>query len=326
MSDAGGSSRGKKTFSIDSILSTDTCESPEVIKPLWDTRDPEVLRRAYLGFLPLVTPDVQLLTLGGQVNRTLPNPTLLGQLQAWYQLSQTRQQLQYGDIEQQLMYGRALERYHAYRDSRDQDTKPTPPSSAPETSSTPPVISPTSTATTAVDKDSPEPGAEESDFFHEDEDYKLSSSQGEGCVPSTDGCGHTDKQRKKKTRTVFSRSQVFQLESTFDMKRYLSSSERAGLAASLNLTETQVKIWFQNRRNKWKRQITSELENANMGHVPSRLLRVPNLFYRDLQRVSTPDVGDRTKQLGFPHLSESLYFTRGFHPYSYALSKPSTDV
>ena len=52
-------------------------------------------------------------------------------------------------------------------------------------------------------------------------------------------------QRKKKTRTVFSRSQVFQLESTFDMKRYLSSSERAGLASSLHLTETQVKIWFQ---------------------------------------------------------------------------------
>ena len=46
--------------------------------------------------------------------------------------------------------------------------------------------------------------------------------------------------RKKKTRTVFTRSQVFQLESTFDMKRYLSSSERAGLAASLHLTETQV--------------------------------------------------------------------------------------
>ncbi|ELU04136.1 hypothetical protein CAPTEDRAFT_80758, partial [Capitella teleta] len=70
--------------------------------------------------------------------------------------------------------------------------------------------------------------------------------------------------RKKKTRTVFSRSQVFQLESTFDMKRYLSSSERAGLAASLHLTETQVKIWFQNRRNKWKRQLAADIEAANM--------------------------------------------------------------
>lgn len=52
--------------------------------------------------------------------------------------------------------------------------------------------------------------------------------------------GNLVNKRKKKTRTVFTRSQVFQLESTFDMKRYLSSSERAGLAASLHLTETQV--------------------------------------------------------------------------------------
>ncbi|ESO01383.1 hypothetical protein HELRODRAFT_148580, partial [Helobdella robusta] len=60
---------------------------------------------------------------------------------------------------------------------------------------------------------------------------------------------------KKKTRTVFSRSQVAQLESMFVAKRYLSSAERSNLALTLKLTETQVKIWFQNRRNKWKRQI-----------------------------------------------------------------------
>lgn len=68
------------------------------------------------------------------------------------------------------------------------------------------------------------------------------------------------KAKKKKTRTVFSRSQVYQLEAAFDMKRYLSSAERAGLAASLNLSETQIKIWFQNRRNKWKRQINGEMD------------------------------------------------------------------
>lgn len=84
--------------------------------------------------------------------------------------------------------------------------------------------------------------------------------------------------RKKKTRTVFSRSQVFQLESTFDVKRYLSSSERAGLAASLHLTETQVKIWFQNRRNKWKRQLAADLEAAHIPNSTQRIVRVPILY------------------------------------------------
>jgi len=92
-------------------------------------------------------------------------------------------------------------------------------------------------------------------------------------VDKEDGLGQDDDdeddagKKRKKTRTVFSRHQVFQLESVFDVKRYLSSSERAGLATSLRLTETQVKIWFQNRRNKWKRQLATEVEAANIAHV-----------------------------------------------------------
>nr|XP_023025973.1 homeobox protein HMX3-like [Leptinotarsa decemlineata] len=112
---------------------------------------------------------------------------------------------------------------------------------------------------------------EESDYDN-DKDKKMQSS-------SLSPASSLSNKRKKKTRTVFSRSQVFQLESTFDMKRYLSSSERAGLAASLHLTETQVKIWFQNRRNKWKRQLAAELEAANMAHAAQRLVRVPILYH-----------------------------------------------
>ncbi|NXW46429.1 HMX2 protein, partial [Nyctiprogne leucopyga] len=116
--------------------------------------------------------------------------------------------------------------------------------------------------------------------------------------PSSPPCG--DRQRdggdrqagtaKKKTRTVFSRSQVYQLESTFDMKRYLSSSERACLASSLQLTETQVKTWFQNRRNKWKRQLSAELEAANMAHASAQTLVGMPLVFRDnsLLRVPVP--------------------------------------
>ena len=52
--------------------------------------------------------------------------------------------------------------------------------------------------------------------------------------------------RKKKTRTVFSRTQIYQLETTFDRKRYLSSADRANLAQGLRLTEQQVKVSREN--------------------------------------------------------------------------------
>lgn len=118
--------------------------------------------------------------------------------------------------------------------------------------------------------------------------------------------------RKKKTRTVFSRSQVFQLESMFDMKRYLSSSERAGLAASLHLTETQVKIWFQNRRNKWKRQLAAELEAANMAHVTQRMVRVPILYHNSGSSSSTGETN--------PQYSMSL---SSLHPLYFSPNYPS---
>lgn len=120
----------------------------------------------------------------------------------------------------------------------------------------------------------------------DDEDQEIIEEDDMGGDGPSEGSSSQDEngqaKRKKKTRTVFSRAQVFQLESTFDLKRYLSSSERAGLAASLRLTETQVKIWFQNRRNKWKRQLAAELEAANMAnmaHAAQRLVRVPVLYH-----------------------------------------------
>uniref|UniRef100_A0A3P9KN93 Homeobox domain-containing protein n=1 Tax=Oryzias latipes TaxID=8090 RepID=A0A3P9KN93_ORYLA len=124
------------------------------------------------------------------------------------------------------------------------------------------------------------------DREEEEEDARSSGVSGEDIYTDT---GEVKAVRKKKTRTVFSRSQVFQLESTFDMKRYLSSSERAGLAASLQLTETQVKIWFQNRRNKWKRQITADMEagGALVPFAAHRVVRVPVLYREDASASSS---------------------------------------
>ncbi|XP_028310030.1 H6 family homeobox 4 [Gouania willdenowi] len=126
---------------------------------------------------------------------------------------------------------------------------------------------------------------------------------------------------KKKTRTIFSKRQIFQLESTFDMKRYLSSAERACLASSLQLTETQVKIWFQNRRNKLKRQISTEIDGpvsdfsesgkpVVVGQLPA-LYKDSNLLGRCLVPMPLPVMypGSSTPYLCFSNASKyfSLY-------------------
>ena len=151
----------------------------------------------------------------------------------------------------------------------------------------------------------------EIDDDHEMEEEDGNILDGRGSANEGRNSPGSCQARKKKTRTVFSRSQVFQLESTFDMKRYLSSSERAGLANSLHLSEQQVKIWFQNRRNKWKRQLAAELETANMVQAAhaQRTIRVPILYHDNAARLAMhPDA--QAPPYGTPGMF-------GYHPLLY---------
>ncbi|KAF5298022.1 hypothetical protein FQR65_LT09833 [Abscondita terminalis] len=67
---------------------------------------------------------------------------------------------------------------------------------------------------------------------------------------------------KRKPRVLFSQAQVYELERRFKQQKYLSAPEREQMAQGLKLTSTQVKIWFQNRRYKCKRQkIEKGIEN-----------------------------------------------------------------
>ena len=60
--------------------------------------------------------------------------------------------------------------------------------------------------------------------------------------------------RKRKRRVLFSKAQTYELERRFRQQRYLSAPEREQLARIINLSPTQVKIWFQNHRYKCKKQ------------------------------------------------------------------------
>lgn len=60
--------------------------------------------------------------------------------------------------------------------------------------------------------------------------------------------------KSKRVRTIFTPEQLERLETEFERQQYMVGTGRLYLASTLNLTEAQVKVWFQNRRIKWRKQ------------------------------------------------------------------------
>ncbi|KAL4148713.1 hypothetical protein QTP88_002882 [Uroleucon formosanum] len=75
---------------------------------------------------------------------------------------------------------------------------------------------------------------------------------------------------KRKPRVLFSQDVISELEHRFNQQRYLSATEREAMALRLRLTPTQVKIWFQNRRYKSKKLITTDCTIPDNNKKPPR--------------------------------------------------------
>ncbi|KAF2893878.1 hypothetical protein ILUMI_12296 [Ignelater luminosus] len=84
---------------------------------------------------------------------------------------------------------------------------------------------------------------------------------------------------KKRPRTAFTASQIKSLEAEFEKNKYLSVAKRSQLSKNLKLTETQIKIWFQNRRTKWKRKYTNDVEVLAQQYYSSMGFLVPRPIF-----------------------------------------------
>ncbi|XP_029507586.1 motor neuron and pancreas homeobox protein 1-like [Oncorhynchus nerka] len=99
----------------------------------------------------------------------------------------------------------------------------------------------------------------------------------------------------RRPRTAFTSQQLLHLENQFKLNKYLSRPKRFEVATSLLLTETQVKIWFQNRRMKWKRSRKAK-EQAVKGQgdsdCPHGGKQGSNTGSGDTRNSGTPDDED----------------------------------
>ena len=106
-------------------------------------------------------------------------------------------------------------------------------------------------------------------------------------------------------QSICSFLKVYELEQRFGRQRYLSGPDRAELAQSLRLTETQVKIWFQNRRYKTKRKFQAEMTSSLNKMVASLEVGMPSRVAMETGYMTSLPIGG-LQQMPHPSMVHHL--------------------